>query len=104
MAIYTPSNKQSANSEVDGTNDEILIPVLTNIPIVFSPSFPVLLKTATKTQIASTDIAFIQHKIDKLRQEMEKNAAGRNEFKNLIRKALAEERIQKRGEAKITIP
>ena len=76
MAIYTPSNKQSANSEVDGTNDEILIPVLTNIPIVFSPSFPALLKTATKTQIASTDIAFTQHKIDKLRQEMEKNAAG----------------------------
>ena len=35
---------------------------------------------------------------------MEKNAAGRNEFKNLIRKALAEERIQKRDEAKITIP
>ena len=101
MAIQTRGNKQSANSDVHGTDDEILIPVSTNIPIVFFPSFSVLLKTPTKTQIASTDIAFIQHKIDKLRQEMEKNAAGNNEFKNLIRKTLAEKRIKKRDEVEI---
>ena len=40
---------------------------------------------------------------------MEKIATGNNEFKNLIRKTLGEERIQKRDEAemlyeKITIP
>ena len=101
MAIYTSSNKQSANAEVHGTNDEILIPVSTNIPVVLSPSSPVLSKTPTKTQIPSTDMTYIQHQIDALRQEIEKNAAENIKFKNLIKKTLTEERIRKRDEAEI---
>ena len=101
MAIHTRSNKQYGNSEVRSTNDEILIPVSTNIPIVLSPSPPVLLKTLTKMQIRSTDFTYIQHQIDRSRQEMEKNAAENNEFKNSMKKKLAKERIHKRVEAEI---
>ena len=46
-------------------------------------------------------MTYIQHQIDRLRQEMEKNTAENNEFKKLIKKNLAEERIHKRDEAKI---
>ena len=67
-------------------NDEILIPVSTNIPIVLSPSSPVFSKTPTKTQIPSTNMTYIQHQVDALRQEIEKNAAENNELKNLIKK------------------
>ena len=81
--------------------DEILIPVSTNITIVLSPFSPVLLKSPTKTQIPSTDVTYMQHQIDALRQEIEKNAAENNEFKNLIKKKLTEERIHKRDEAEI---
>ena len=49
MAIHTRSNKQSANAEVHSTNDDTLIPVSTNIPIVLSPSSRVLSKTPAKT-------------------------------------------------------
>ena len=68
-----------------------------------------LLKTPAKTQIPSTDVTYLQHQIDRLRQEIEKNAAENNEVKNLIKKNLAEVRIRKRDEAemlyeKITIP
>ena len=101
MAIHTRSNKQSANAEVHGTNDEILIPVSTNIPVVLSPSSPVLSKTPTKTQIPSTDMTYIQHQIDALIQGIEKNAAENDEFKNLIKKKLTEERIHKREEAEM---
>ena len=86
MAIHTRSSKKSVNAEVHGTNDEILIPVSTNIPIVLSPSSPVLSKSPTKTKIPSTDMTYIQHQIDALRHEMEKNAAENNELKNLIKK------------------
>ena len=51
MAIHTRSSKKSVNAEVHSTNDEILIPVSTNIPIVLSPSSPVLSKSPTKTKI-----------------------------------------------------
>ena len=44
------------------------------------------MKTRTKTQISSTDVTYLQHQIDRLRQEIEKNAAENNEFKNLIKK------------------
>ena len=103
MAIHTCSNKQSANAEVHSTNDEILITASTNITIVLSPSSPVISKTSTKTQIPSTDVTYIQYQIDALRQEIEKNAAENNEFKNLIKKKkkLTEERIHKRDEAEI---
>ena len=80
-------------------NDEILIPVSTNIPIVLSPSSPVFSKTPTKTQIPSTNMTYIQHQVDALRQEIEKNAAENNELKNLIKKI--EERIHKRDEEEI---
>ena len=70
--------EQSANSEVYITNDEILIFVLTNTPIVLSPSSPVLSKISTKTQITSTNMIYMQHEIDRLRQEIEKNAAENN--------------------------
>ena len=61
MAIHTRSNKKSANSEVYSTNDQILVPVLTNIPIALSPTSPVLLKTPTKTHISSIDMTYMQH-------------------------------------------
>ena len=86
MVIHTCKYIQSANSEVHSTNDEILILVSTNIPIVLSPVFPVLLKTPIKTQIPSTNMTYIQHQIDRLRQKMEKATAENNEFKNLIKK------------------
>ena len=93
MVIQTCNYKQSTNSEVHTTNDEILIPVSANLPIVLSP------KTPTKTQMPSTDMTYIHHQIDRLRQEMKKNAAESNEFKNLIKKNVAKERIRKRDEA-----
>ena len=89
MMIHTCRYKQSANSEVHNTNDEILIPVSTNIPIVLYRTSPVLLKTLTKTWISFIDVAYIQNQIDRLRQEMEKNIAGNSEFKNLIKKKLS---------------
>ena len=101
MAIHTRNNKQSANAEFRKTNDEILIPVATNIPVVLSPFSPVLSKTPTKTQIPSTDMTLIQHQIDALRQEIEKNAAENHEFKaliikkNLLRKGFTNETKQK---------
>ena len=68
---------------------------------MLSPSSPVLLKTPTKAQIPSTDMTYIHHQVDRLRQEIEKNAAENNESKNLIKKNLTEGRIHKRDEAKI---
>ena len=73
MTINTRSNKQSANSELYSTNDEILIPVSTNIPIVLSSSSPVVLKISTKTHMTSTDMTYMQHQVDRLRYEIEKN-------------------------------
>ena len=70
MAIHICSNKQSANSKVHSTNNEMVIPVLINIPLVLSPSSQVLLKTPTKTQTSSADMTYLQHQIDRLRQEM----------------------------------
>ena len=61
MIIHTRSKKQSANSERYSTNDEILIPVSTNIPIALSSFSPVLLKILTKTYITSTDMTYMQH-------------------------------------------
>ena len=95
MAIHTRSNNKSANAEVHSTNDEILIPVSTNIPIVLSPS------SQAKTQTSLADMTYIQHTIDALKQEIEKNAAENNEFKNLITKSLIKESIHKRDAAEI---
>ena len=62
------------------------------------------LKTPTKTQIPSNDMTYIQHQIDRLRQEKEKNDAENNEFRKLIKKNLSEERVLKREEAEIELP
>ena len=43
-----------------------------------------LSNTPAKTQSPSTDMTYIQHQIDALRQEIEENAAENDEFKNLI--------------------
>ena len=61
MIIHTRSKKQSANSERYSTNDEILIPVSTNIPIALSSFSSVLLKILTKAHITSTDMTYMQH-------------------------------------------
>ena len=73
MTINTRSNNQSANSELYSTNDEILIPVSTNIPIVLSSSSAVVLKISTKAHMTSTDMTYMQHQVDRLRHEIEKN-------------------------------
>ena len=65
--IHTRSYKKSAHFEVHSTNDEILIPVLTNIQTVLSSVSAVLLKTPTKTKIPSTNMTYIQHQIDRLK-------------------------------------
>ena len=65
--IHTRSYKESAHSEVHSTNDEILIPVLTNIQTVLSSVSAVLLKTPTETKISSTNMTYIQHQIDRLK-------------------------------------
>ena len=65
--IHTRSYKESAHSEVRSTNDEILIPVLTNIQTVLSSVSAVLLKTPTETKISSTNMTYIQHQIDRLK-------------------------------------
>ena len=50
------------------------------------------------------DMSYMQHQIDRLRQEIEKYAAENNELKNLIKNSLAEEKIHRRDEAeKLTI-
>ena len=86
-AIHTRSNKQSANAEkfivlmmkYQSRYQQIFQQCFLHLPLVLS-------KTPTKTQIPSTDMTNIQHQIDALRQEIEKNAAENNEFKNLIKK------------------
>ena len=65
--IHTRSYKESTHSEVHSTNDEILIPVLTNIQTVLSSVSAVLLKTPTETKISSTNMTYIQHQIDRLK-------------------------------------
>ena len=65
--IHTRSYQKSAHSEVHSTNDEILIPVLTNIQTVLSSVSAVLLKTPTETKISSTNMTYIQHQIDRLK-------------------------------------
>ena len=56
------------------------------VPIVLPLSSAVLSKTPTKTQIPSTNITYIQHQIDALRQEIERNVAENNKVENLIKK------------------
>ena len=77
--IHTSSNKESANSEVRSNNREILISILTNIPIVLSLFSPMLLKTPSKTfdwYDLHTTSAW------EIKARNGKNAAGNNEFNN----------------------
>ena len=101
-AIYTRSNKQSSNAEKFIV---LMMKYQSRFRQIFQQCFLhlalVLSKTKTKTQIPSTDMTNIQHQIDALRQEIEKNTPENNEFKNLIKKKLTKERIHKRDETEI---
>lgn len=48
-------------------------------------------------------MTYMQHQIDRLKQEMEKNVAENNEFKNLSQKNVAEEWIQKGERSRYTL-
>ena len=71
------------------------------VPIVLPLSSAVLSKTPTKTQIPSTNITYIQHQIDALRQEIERNVAENNKVENLIKKKKIEERVHKSDKSEI---
>ena len=49
----------------------------------------------------SNGTSYIQHPIDLLKQELEKNVTATNYFKSLINKKLADERAHKNGKAEI---
>ena len=74
------------------SDGEVIIPITTNIPIELSPASPVLPKTPTKDHLPSNETTYIQHQIDLLRQELEKNITANNDFKNFINKKLADEK------------
>ena len=72
------------------------------VPIVLPLSSAVLSKTPTKTQIPSTNITYIQHQIDALRQEIERNVAENNKVENLVKKKKKiEERVHKSDKSEI---
>ena len=48
-------------------------------------------------------MTYMLHQIDRLKQEMEKNVAENNEFKNLSQKNVAEEWIQKGERSRYTL-
>ena len=83
------------------SDGEVLIPIATNIPIELSPTSPVLPKTTTMEQLPSNETTYIQHQIDSLRQELEKNIIANNDFKNFSNKKLADERAIKNDSAEI---
>ena len=60
-----------------------------------------LSKTPTMEHLPSNDTTYIQHQIDLLRQELEKNVSANNDFKNFINKKLVDERAHKNDEAEI---
>ena len=83
------------------SDGEVLIPIATNIPIELSPTSPVLPKTPTMEELPSNETTYIQHQIDSLRQELEKNIIANNDFKNFSNKKLADERAIKNDSAEI---
>ena len=83
------------------SDGEVLIPIATNIPTELSPTSPVLPKTPTMEQLPSNETTYIQHQIDSLRQELEKNIIANNDFKNFSNKKLADERAIKNDSAEI---
>ena len=81
--IHIHNYKQSANSEVHSDNDEIFIPVSTNIPKEISPNFSKFLQCYQRAQlqhILLADMANKQQQVDSLKQGMEKSASENNEF------------------------
>ena len=86
-----------AFSEV--SDDEVLIPIATNIPRELSPVLPVLPRTLTMEHLPSNETTHIQHQIDLLRQELEKNFTANNDFKNFINKKLVDESAIKNDSA-----
>ena len=66
-----------------------------------APLNTTLLKTPTMEHLLSNGTRYIQHPIDLLKQELEKNVTATNDFKSLINKKLADERAHKNDEAEI---
>ena len=58
-------------------------------------------KTPIMEHLTSNETTYIQHQIDLLRQELEKNITANNDFKNFINKKLADERAIKNDSAEI---
>ena len=83
------------------SDNEVLIPIATNIPIELSPPSPVLPKTPTMEHLPLNETTYFQHQIDLLRQELENNVTANNDFKNFINKKLAGERAHKNDSAEI---
>ena len=77
------------------------IPVSTNVPIELTPGSPVLRKTPTEEEITSNNYSYIQHQIDLLKQELEKNTVMNMEFQRNIEKTLTKAKLYDRNEAEI---
>ena len=86
-------------------NGKIQIPVWTSrifpnfLPIWLFLTPPMVLMTSTMTQTSSTVKTYIES--DLVKQELGKNDAENNKFKNWINKNLAEKRFHKRVEGEI---
>ena len=70
-------------------------------PIELTPGSPLLRKTPTKGEITSNNYSYIQHQIDLLKQELEKNTAKNIEFRRNIEKKLTKSKLNDRDEAEI---
>ena len=77
------------------------IPVSTNVPIELTPGSLVLRKTPTKEEITSNNYSYIQHQIDLLKQELEKNTVMNMEFQRNIEKTLTKAKLYDGNEAEI---
>ena len=83
------------------SDGEVLMSIATNIQIELSPVSPVLQKMPAMKHLPSNETNYIQHQIDLLRQELEKNITAINDFKNFINKKLSAERAIKNDSAEI---
>ena len=77
------------------------IPVSANVPIELTPGSLILRKAPTKEGITSNNYSNIQHQIDFLKQELEKNTAKNKEFQGNIEKTLTKSKLNDRDEAEI---
>ena len=77
------------------------IPVSANVHIELTPGSLILRKAPTKEEITSNNYSNIQHQIDFLKQELEKNTAKNEEFQGNIEKTLTKSKLNDRDEAEI---